>query len=229
MAKVNYFAEQLFPWMFRMDALLWEQFGDPKRQLRIQGALLDPSKIWGPFNVKVSVITEYAANALVRQQIGAFLSQNYAQAAPEMTPEGRKMLWQQVWKIMGLENGKLIFGMPDVGDSLALAREESYKILDGIQQVVTPDQNHLVHLEVHKSILKEAELAIKVEEHPVVEANLPLLKAHILQHEQAQQQANQAQQPQQPQGGEQIEGSGLVGNVTGNGIEAQEGAIAAAG
>ena len=229
--KVGYFAEQLFPWLWEMDAALWEQFGDPKRQIRILGAVVDPTELWGPFQVKVSVVTEFANNSLVRQQIGAFLAQNYASAAPEMTAEGRKMLWQSVWKIMELPHGKLIFGMPDVGDALAKAREEAYHILNaGVQQIVEPTMNHQIHIQVKESILEEAQLVLKTddsEDGQEVAANIPILQQNILQHKQASEQAKQAQAQAQPEN--QPDAQGLDGNVSGNLIEAEEGAAANAG
>ena len=181
--------------------------------------------------MKVSVVTEFANNSLVRQQIGAFLAQNYASAAPEMTAEGRKMLWQSVWKIMELPHGKLIFGMPDVGDALAKAREEAYHILNaGVQQIVEPTMNHQIHIQVKESILEEAQLVLKTddsEDGQEVAANIPILQQNILQHKQASEQAKQAQAQAQPEN--QPDAQGLDGNVSGNLIEAEEGAAANAG
>jgi len=232
--KVNYEAQQLFPWLWRKWANQWRQFGDPKREIRILGKVINPATLWGPFKVKVTVITEFANNALVRQQLAAFSANNYAAARQEMTPEGAKLYWQEVWKVMGLRHGKMIFGMPDIGDALTLAREESYQMVDdGVLIPPQQDQNHAIHKQVHESILEEAQLAVKSgEDGPRVDQlrmAIPILQQHLIETERLIEQAKQAQEQQQAQQQAQVAQPGESAGINAaDQIEAEEGAMAQA-
>ena len=184
--KSAYFSEQLFPWLWKMDAELWRQYGDPKAKVLILGSLIDPTMLWGPLRVEVTVIQEYASSTLIRQQLGAFIANDYPLAREEMTAEGRRIFWQDVWKIMQLPNGSLIFGMKDIGDAMRVAREESYTMLQQGQFIQPkPDENRLIHLETHENVYAEAKAALAAAVQggepgaEMLKRTLPILDMHI--------------------------------------------------
>ncbi|MCP4644027.1 MAG: hypothetical protein GY851_26530 [bacterium] len=225
----DYFAEQLFPWQYFLQAELWRQMGDPKRKLKILGTEVDPTQLWGPYRIKVTVVTDFATNTLSRQQMGAFLAQNFQQFLPLMTPGGAKLVGQKAMKMMGFEDTAYIFGPSDIGDSVRVAREESAKMLmEGIEDQPQPDENHQIHIQEHKSWRDEFAILVQSDERSDLDPDrLRLLDAHILAHEQLLEAANQqAQAPGQIQPAAAIDTpSDFVGTNTGQEISREEGGL----
>jgi hypothetical protein len=246
LAKADYFAEQVFPWMLRMDASLTEQFVDPDYAVHVAGVDVTPFMTYGPFKVRVTAIREFASDTLARQQLGSFIANDYPVLAPEMTPEGRKLVGKMVWRVMRWPNADVVFGEDDIADAMTLARDETKAILFG-GAMIRPQQgqNANVHLSIHRQAEREYEASLAAKEPGADRSALERLRLHIDETVQMRDSASQriAEQaarsqmggePEVPQGATEPnpplptgvpQASDLVGVNTGNLMEAEEGGL----
>ena len=219
-----YVADQLFPWMYEIDAELWRQYGDPDLILQFthnnQIQRVMPSQLWGPMKTKVIAVSRFRNNTVRRQEINSFVQGAYGMAREEMSPEGRKRFWRDAWRIFGLEHGDEIF--PVQGDYDAESRaiaETSTMLIQG--EFVNADQaeNHNAHIAVHEPAAAQYKFLPDKNED-----NLRLILEHIQIHKDFR--AQQRQQAAQAGAGTDQTQEGLPGEISANAIEAQEGALA---
>jgi len=235
LAKVQYWAEdQLFPWMLKMDASLSDQFADPSLTIKVLGREIRPARLYGPFGVRVTVVTEHANNALARQQMAAWVQNDLPILAPYMSPEGPGIAGEKAARSAGFSaaESQKMFGTKNLADSVNQAREEAWAILEeGALIQPDPEQNLEVHVQVKSEILQQLKDLQRAGDPDADPQRIALLEAHINQLKQMQaQQSAQAQQtaaniPAQ-QDPTQGQPSTFVGENTGDLIAAQEGAVA---
>lgn len=219
-----YVADQLFPWMYEIDAELWRQYGDPDLILQFthnnQIERVMPAQLWGPMKTKVTAISRFKNNTVRRQEINSFIQGAYGFAREEMSPEGRKRFWRDAWRIFGLEHGDEIF--PVHGDYDAESRAisaTSSMLLNGIWVEPKREENQNAWLSVMEPA--EAQYALLPDDQQDAE-NLRMFRQHILIREQFQEESRQ-RMAQGAGGGVQ---EGLPGEIASNPVEAREGAIA---
>jgi len=238
LAKARYWAEdQLLPWVFRMEASMSDQASDPKRIISVLGRTIRPATLHGGFNVRVTVITEHANNSLARQQMAAWVQNDYPVLKEDMTPEGKQIVGEKAARMAGFSSieASQMFGKSDIVDSVNRAREEAGRILfEGEFVQPEPGINLGVHIEVKEGVLSRYQDAIKAGEDADPQ-RAAQLEAHIndlrrMQSEQSQQlqatAANIPAQQQPPQDALQGQPSTFVGENIGGQIAAQEGAVA---
>ena len=220
-AQASYVADQLFPWLYRLDAKMWRQYSNPKEVLSITHNNLimpvKPAELWGPFNIKVTAVTRFRNNAIQRQNLNSFLQNNLAQAGPLMGEKGQRELFKDVFQIFGLDRADEYFPDDADFDARRRAKQENHKIfIIGEPDEPLPNENHGAHLSEHRPTLAEYENLPDAEIDP---ERIRMMKNHIQVHENF-----SSQSAAQQQGGEQQQG--LPGEIAGNQIEAEEGSIA---
>ena len=235
-AKATYTADQIFPWMYRLDAALWRQYGDPKKVITITHNNMiheiKPAELWGPLKVKVTAITNFENNTLRRQEINSFLGTSYPQAAEQMGESGKRVFWREVFTTFGFDRVNEIFPADGDYDARHIAINENHDIIIvGVPDEPRPDENHAAHLAVHEPAMRQYELLPDADSDP---ERMRMMRNHIQIHKDMQQQSeSQAQQlTPQPEGGaeappQEAGAGGLVGEVTGERIAAEEGAAVA--
>lgn len=226
-AKASYVAEQLFTWMFRMDAELWRQYGDPKRIIVVtKNNLLmrvEPAKLWGPFKVRVTCTSRFKDSVIQRQELNNFIARGYPLAREVMGMDGAKVFWRFVFKLMGFERVDEM--VPATGDFDAhnVAMHEVYSMLQAGQWMEPRmEQNQVAHLAVEQPLLAEYKLLPPEDVDP---ARLRMLEQHIqIEENMRDQKAGQGVQGAAAMLPEQAGPQGLPGELVGNMEEAQAGA-----
>lgn len=221
--KAAYFADQLFDWLYEMDAADWRQYGDPNTIVKItmtndmQDVFeVDPTQLYGPIKTKVLAVTRFRNTQQSRQERNIFLQNAYPQAKEYMGEDGNTEFWRDTFKMFGHENPAKYF--PDnVGyESMKRAHDALQGIMDG--EDVQPDSkvNHRIWLSVFRPFVRDYELLESRDE-----AVLAKLRMMIVAHENF---AAMAQQ--QLQGASQQQGVDTSDGATENQETGQEGVIA---
>ena len=222
--KASYFADQLFPWLFEMDAALWRQYGDPQIVRRITRANsiveLIPAELWGPIRTKVTAINRFKTNVQRRQDYNAFFQNVFPQAKEFMGPQGATKFMRDAFHEFGFTRSEEYFPAGMNPEARAMAKQAIWRINNG--EFIEPQfgENHAAWLNIFETVIAEMETLPDDERNPETVA---ALRQHNVRRKALQQQELQGQQQQQG-AGEQP--AGLPGEIEGNAIEAQEGAVA---
>jgi hypothetical protein len=227
--KAGYVADQLFPWLYEMDAADWRQNGNPDTVVQITKSddlndiiAVAPTELWGPIRTKVTAVSRFRNNVQRRQELNVFLQNAYPQAKEAMDEEGNSEFWRDTFKAFGYERWYAYF--PDnVGyESRNAAIRALQDIMAGGDAQPDPRVNHRVWLSVFKPFTREYEVTPGND--PAIAAKL---RQMVVAHEEMQAQAGQQVAGAGQQQPEAITGQdGLPGELAANPIEAQEGAIA---
>ena len=228
--KAGYVADQLFPWLYEMDANDWRQNGNPETVVQItkndnldEIIAVSPTELWGPIRTKVTAVSRFRNNVQHRQELNVFIQNAYPQAVESMDEEGRSEFWRDAFKSFGFERWYDYFPSNVSYESRNAAIRALQDIMAGGDAQPDPRVNHRVWLSVFKPFTREYEVTPGND--PDVAAKL---RQMVVAHEEMQAQAGQAAQAAAQQGQEPaITGQeGLPGEQLADPIEAQEGAIA---
>jgi hypothetical protein len=203
--KARYFGNQLFPWMLRWDAKLWEYFGDPETELQVTHKGLTrtvkPAEVGaGDFDVRVTAIDQFESDVMSRAEEDQFIQTIWPIFAPLAGKPGQLTYLQRILKRRKYDISGLFQNNVD-GDARIVAESESLAILqNGVEDYPNPDENHAVHLEVHEAEHRKAKLLPPDVQDPQF---LKMHAMHIEMTKQMQQaadmqQAQAAQQQQMP-------------------------------
>ena len=225
--KAGYTADQLFTWLYELDAADWRQNGDPNTVVLITRShdmrdlvAVSPAELWGPIRTKVVAISRFRNNVQRRQEVNIFIQNAYPHAKEYMDDEGNSEFWRDTFKLFGFDKGPMYFP-DDVGyESEARAREALYSIVKAGQDIEPdPRVNHRVWLRIFKNFIHEYEVTEGRDDDV-----LQRLRAHVAAHENfasQQEQQRNSQLAAAAAGG----GQGLPGEVGANPMEAEEGAL----
>ena len=231
--KASYFADQLFPWLLEIDAHLWRQYGDPTtinvmtHTDIIEG--VNPAELWGPVRTKVTAVTRFRNNTIRRQELNSFLQGAAPIFVNVMGDEGLRTLGREMFHTFGLDKAEEIFPISADYDARSRAIQENSLILQqGDYSAPEKAENHRAHNAVHEPALEAFSLLSDTPPE-----NVANMRIHIQQHKdfvaQTQRDIAAMQSTGETPPGQQAAAPaapGLEGNVTGNRIEAEEGAIA---
>ena len=229
--KAAWMAEQLFPRMFKLDAELWRQYGDPAQTIAITHNNLiydvNPSDLYGPVRTKITAVTRFRNNTVRRMELNSFLQNVAPLFTAVMGETGLRVLGREAFEIFGIKKGEEIFPMDGDYDARARAQANVETLLvQGVWVEPTPAENQKVHLAVLRPALRKFELL-----GDTPEQNLQLARLHITMREEMDQvkgkpAAGAAQQAQVGGGVPGAEGppQGLPGETDSNPIEAMMGA-----
>jgi len=225
--QADYVADQLWPWMYMLDAHLWRQMGDPERVITVthQGQVdeIQPAEIWGPIKVKVTAVSRFRNNTVQRQERNAFIQGAYPFAEKYMGRTGSAEFWKDTFRDFGYENAARYFPANADFDATNRAIDTARRILFMGEYVEpNPDENQRAHLDVLEGVLAQYALLPPDEVDP---ERLRMLREHITIRHQILTTQENAQTAQVPQVAAQ---QGLTGEIAGNATEAQEGALAVA-
>jgi hypothetical protein len=216
----------LFSWMLQMDAMLWEQYGDPELVLTLTKSNMlqefKPAELFGPFKVAVTAITQFESATEKRRGFNAFLQNGYQLAMPSMGKQGEMAMWRAAWpEFMSFGDVNAIFPPQGDFDATRVAINESDGMLNqGIFDEPMPEENHRAHLAVHEQAQNEYKYLPDADKNPEWER---MHLGHIEKHRGYE----QAGPPIDVQAeGEQ---QGLPGELAANPIEAEAGAQAQLG
>ena len=226
--KAAYLADQLFPWMLEMDASLWRQYGDPAIIIRVtQNNLIrevNPTKLWGPVRTKVTAVSRFRNNVIRRQEINSFIQNAYGFAEKQMDETGRTQFWRDTFREFGFENANEYFPVGTGYDAKSRAREAIGRIVNMGEDIVpTGEENHRAWLAELEPFVRQYELTEGADQ-----SVLQKLRVLVEAHRQMDAQDGQAAAAQMQQGQQQGQAAPvpeLPGQVIGDQIEAQEGAL----
>ena len=201
-------ADQIFPWVAEITALLWRQFGDPKRTLQItesgQTYPVLPTRLYGDFKTRVVSIGQFESDLLRRQEENNFIAAAYPFVAPLMGKVGQLEFWKDVMRHRKMQNLEKYFPESGNQDAERLAWYENILIFEKGQEVLPePTDDHEVHIPVIKSQLENYKLLPPNEIDP---NRIRVAQLHILLHEQYKE-----QQAQQMQAASAAQGAGAPG------------------
>jgi hypothetical protein len=229
-------ANDLFKWMFELDAMLWDQYADPELVLSLTKAdqLMEfkPSQLVGPFKVEVSAITSYETKMQRRRSFNAFLQAGYQLASPIMGKVGQVELWRSNWPDMGFKGdvNKLFPTSGDYDAARNAINESHSMLLLGNYEEVQAEENHAAHLAWHEPAQAEYDYLPDADKNPDNERRH---MGHIQKHKnymsQPQLPAPTGQQQTAEGAGEEMGAgvtAGLPGEAAGNPMEAMAGAEA---
>lgn len=166
--KAKYFGDQHYPWEFGMDKDLWEQFGDPKRVIKLteheQVYEVRPGDLWGPLTVSVSSVLEFESTALRRQQLNAVTTNVMPFLGKFMAPGGGQQYGRDFFDEFKIKNGDIIFGTVANAEARSQAQRESRDMIDNDKVTdPQPDEAHDAHIETHQDILDEFKMLPKAD------------------------------------------------------------------
>lgn len=175
--------EQLWDWLYHRDMRLARLYSVEKDIALITHGhellVADPTKLWGPLQVKVTTSREYFEMASKAAELLAFMNTSAFPVAMQAAgKDGASKFFRAYFKARGLPEMSDLFGRPADADARRLAgREDAYMISTGQMDPVEPEDNHSVHKAVHAATLSEYELLS--EARPEV---MSLLKQHLQLH-----------------------------------------------
>ena len=224
------FEDQLFPWMFETDALLWRAWADPKTKLSVTqgGEVFEvmPSRLWGPVKTKVVAVSRFRNDIVSRQELNSLLQGTYQYAEKYMGPDGARKLWRQVYGKV-VDDVEEIFPEGGNFEATTAAWKAIQTLITGGWIQPNADENHEVWLRFLKPVRAELN-TITNEDWSAAGYETPLEEVkrsfdqHILLREQfLTQRQEQNQAPQQAS-----ETPALPGQASGDLIEGQEGQLA---
>uniref|UniRef100_A0A6M3IG90 Portal protein n=1 Tax=viral metagenome TaxID=1070528 RepID=A0A6M3IG90_9ZZZZ len=183
-AKAGYFAAQVLPWMYEIDAHLWRQYGDPDNVMQIAHSdavyEINPTELWGPIKTKIVAVTRFQNNVIERQDMNSFLQNVMPSLMDAMGPSGKRVLGRELFRIFKIPKAEEIFPMKGDYDAEAIAYGENNAMIGmGQWDEPSPDENHAAHLNIHKPALRQ--LALLPD--PPDKERMDLLRAHIQIHE----------------------------------------------
>ena len=226
--KAAYVGDQLFPWLYEIDAMFWRQYGDPSTVLRLthNDTIIDvnPGELWGPIRTKVTAVSRFRNNTVQRQQINNMLQNILPMFLGTMEKRGITVLGREVFRMFGIEKIDEIFpDRRDVEAEAAAQRDVQSMLVGGVFVEPQPEENHDARIPIMENAAEQYRL---LPPESMNDANLQMLLFHIAQRRQMSAQQKQAVQSalQSGQSGPQ---EGLPGEVASNPVEAQEGALAA--
>ena len=159
--KADLFAQNLFPWMLKMDKALWEQFADPRRVVKLTKNNIKheikPADLWGPMTVKVTSVLQFENNSLLRLELNSFVNSQYFQVAlQDMSPEGRNRFHRFMWDVFKIPDGETTFNLGASGDAARVAQQENAQMVGELVEVeVLPNEFFDEHIRWHKATLDE--------------------------------------------------------------------------
>ncbi|MFA5240390.1 MAG: hypothetical protein WC476_11885 [Phycisphaerae bacterium] len=161
----DYIAKMLV-WIYKMDAELWQQYGDPERILKIthnnQIEEVNPATLYGPVNVKVTAINRFRNNAMARMEINSLIQNTYGFAKEAMGSQGKTLFWRKVFKqFKFLEDLNQIFPLGGDYDAQNRAKEEVYRMtIVKPSQYIEPkmDENQEAHISVEEPALRQYDM-----------------------------------------------------------------------
>lgn len=209
---------------------MWDQFSDPERSLFVtfegEQREIKPENVWGDLNIRVTAIANFQDGIIRRKEEDQFMNQTLPVflAQGVIDQSGLRVLGEQILTNRGFHNVDGILSNTGDADARRIARMENTAILIGnVYDLPKPEENHKVHLEVHKPTL--ASIVLLPKEQQPLPASMSMFKLHIQQHEQMIAQKAQAamQGAQQPQGMQEAPPR-TPGEVVGDMMGATEGA-----
>lgn len=220
----EFISEEMFTWMYEMDAELWRQYSNAEQvRLITQNDIiqrLHPENLWGPLKVKVTAVTRFRNNVVRRQELNSFLQNGYPQAREEMTSSGRKMFWIDTFKEFGFPRSEEYFPMDAEFDATtaAINAVQSFRAGEWVEPL--PEQNHDAWLSVLEPYARQYSNLPDSDK----DANVQRMFAAHIQirkdfKDQAKQRVASSSGPQTPQQ------QGLPGEILGSQIEAEEGRL----
>jgi hypothetical protein len=196
-------ADQYFPWLAEMVAMLWRQFGDPARMLQVcdsgQTHAIKPTTLYGEFKTKIVSIGQFESDLIRRQEENNFIASAYQFVAPLMGRKGQLEFWKDVMRHRKMQSLERYFPDGATKDAERLQWYENILIFEKGQEVlpeVTDD--HDVHLPIISSQLENYKLLPPNEIDP---ERIRIATLHIAIHNQYK--AQQAMEMQQAMGGQQ--------------------------
>jgi hypothetical protein len=218
--KASYFSDQLFTWMLEMDAEQWRQYGNPQTVRRITRSNsiveLIPAELWGPVRTKVTALNRFKTNVQQRQDFNAFMQNVFPQVKDYMGQKGATEFLRDGFHMFGWDRSEEYFPQGLNPEARQAAKQAAW-LMANTGEFVEPQlgENHAVWVNVLETIIDEMKLLPDVEPE-----RLQILQQHIVRRKAMMQEEVQgAQQGQQ-------QPRGLPGEIAGNAIEAQEGALA---
>jgi len=227
--------QQLFQWMFEMDAALSEQYVDPDLCVSLTKSDVlkefKPSEIYGPFKVAVVAVTEFETKTEKRRSLNSFMQSGaWDKLAPSMGKQGEHVAARIMWSEFGFPKLNEVFPPNGDYDAIRVAINESDSMLNyGQYEEVEQQENHRAHLFVHEQAQGEYDYLPDVDQD---QENVRRHRGHIQKHKAFMEQQQNMMAPQQQIGPGQPQEQapemqeGLPGELNANPIEAQAGAEA---
>lgn len=220
-AQAEFIAGQLFPWLFEMDAFLYRQFADPDRTITVTHNNMikpvQPAHLWGPIKIRVTAVERFRNDTRRRQELNSLLQGVWPAISKDATAEGRIKFARWMLKEFGHPKPWEIFpGRTETDARRVALAENEYMITRGLYDPPDKNENHEVHLALHKQARLEYSLLPEKQQNPKV---LSVMDAHIqAQEDLAQTEQGEGMTAPQPEG--------LPGQLAGNPMEAQAGTMA---
>lgn len=216
--KLDYVANQLFPWIAKKDRAYWRQFADKDHVVAItrdptgNSLEIKPARLAGPLRVKVTAITSYLSNATLKAEEDRFLSVVLPLMPTIAGREGTANCLKDIYQRRGFSTDDW-FPVSKDEDARHVARSENVGFMNGIWDEPKPQENDEIHLQEHNRFLAMYELMPQESQNP---ETLRITKAHIQIHENLMEQEQQslpalgggAPQPGVPQPGGGVPGMG---------------------
>ena len=159
------FEDQLFPWMFETDAILWRTWADPDTKLQItqQGKVFEviPSRLWGPVKTKVVAVSRFRNTIVSRQELNSLLQGTYQMAEKYMGQDGPRILWRQVYGEV-VDDIDEIFPEGRDFEAETNVRRAIEILMQGGWEQPNPDENHAIWVRMLEPI--RAEIALFTDE-----------------------------------------------------------------
>jgi len=212
--RVRYIGYQLIGFCARKNAIYTAHFQPEAitRALTSNGSTAEvkPSDIYGPLRYKLTAVDDYEKNIMERAEQDRFAQIWLPILAPFIGKRGVLEAGRWAWAKRGAPIEK-IFPAPTEGDAVVNASRENDAMLQGQFDAPRPDEDHDVHINTHRNFLSVLKTQPRDDAPP---QTVGYIQAHILLHEQMQQQQSQQiqqgveQQQQNVQGGQPATGLG---------------------
>ena len=185
----KFLADQIFPWMARMFAELWRQFGDPERVLWVtRGDIrkaIKPTRLYGEYGVRVVSIGQFENDVIQQATMNDFMARNLPLAveAGIIDKKGLRELYRDVMKSKKMSNVDRYLA---AGENIFAAERDAWSenrniLLDGTEDMPVQEEDHSAHIRIHKPIFEKYKLLPAEDQNS---RNASMMSLHIMAHEQ---------------------------------------------
>jgi len=207
---------RLLEWIAEWDMRMWRMFADADLTLALVNKSeikeIKPAELWGPLRVKVTAIDDYRTNIMVQREQDAFMRETFPVVKETMGRRNTNNLLKWIYRKRDFPVDE-IFEPDKEGDAVRVARSENLTFQNGIWDAPAPDENHEIHISIHK----DGESMFKLMPDDDLDPDtMRLIQTHIEMHKQIQTEefaknSQSAQQGAGPGGPQPLQLPGEVG------------------
>lgn len=207
----EYIADQIFPWLLRDFADLYEQFGDPQQQIYLTGGIggdsIVPGDLYGDYDIEIVSVGQFVTEVVTKQNLVALVQSGAYDKSAQFLGENTPEFWRIFYRTLKLPQIAKLFKPTRYMEAENQAHSENNVAMNdsaaAMLDLPQQEERHDVHLPIHENFLERYKLVVPKEEQN--EETVRALQQQIAIHKQYQAQGLEQMQQGLKAGREQMD------------------------